>query len=611
LLQGESVSDSKFVYNNKSDIWSLGCIVFELFTGRKAFLNDYQVFDYANMRKNQKEFMKQLGTDAKFYIHLLLEKDPKDRPSSKLLMRRKFRAAAFGSNSESLIRKRKQSDSERVTIPRFLSQTMGWAVLNGNIKAIESILFAMGPVTLSEPPCAHAMIQAVFEACINGGVFPNLAIQGAKEELLALWTALACSSPKMAQFLLLRIRNEREHRTLLPLYTQMWDDYLGLVDVKVGCDNVLNLEALYDLALRSEPNRMFQVAKVMPSAIVSWARDESCCAITKPDLDKQLRVSLVTDYPDFLDVAFLHATTVMFSPDGNFFSWTTHDHDVTRDVLWVKLIDINTSSRVGAFMINIKDMTVHALGHSSQQFYLAVGDRRGALIIHFIEDDSAAAAQFILGYHLAEVTSIYCSPNSSRLLSLGADRAVRLWDLASRTQLKSRNMIDISYHGLELTLSADGKFAALCNIDGVHVWRTDSEEVAVVRLSTFTSTRVGVSTVTTFAFAEGPTKTKNIIVASSDGLLELLMIMENTQNGTFVVNRIPHPPNLPRTGIGRHEYLRAWASSNEWAAFSVIHQPQKVHITSLDAHLQLILCDAIASPWGGMTRHFRTYNNTR
>ena len=188
--------------DNKSDIWSLGCIVFELFTGRKAFLNDYQVFDYANMRKNQKEFMKQLGTDAKFYIHLLLEKDPRYRPSSKLLMRRKFRAAAFGSNSESLIRKRKhsmsgQSDSEQVTIPRFLNQTVGWAVLNGNIKAVESILFAMGPVTLSEPPCAHAMIQAVFEACINGGVFLNLTIQGAKEELLALWTALACSSPKM------------------------------------------------------------------------------------------------------------------------------------------------------------------------------------------------------------------------------------------------------------------------------------------------------------------------------------------------------------------------------------------------------------------------------
>jgi serine/threonine protein kinase len=34
------------VYNNKVDIWALGCIFFELCTGRKAFTNDFAVFEY-------------------------------------------------------------------------------------------------------------------------------------------------------------------------------------------------------------------------------------------------------------------------------------------------------------------------------------------------------------------------------------------------------------------------------------------------------------------------------------------------------------------------------------------------------------------------------------
>src|SRR5438270_8344680 len=181
-------------------------------------------------------------------------------------------------------------------MPRFLSQTVVWTILNGNLKAGESILFAMGPVTLIEPPCAHAMIQAVFEACIKGEVFPNIAnipIQDANEALLALWTALACSSPQMVKLLLSRIRYEREHGTLLRIYTQMWDDYFEmLADVKIGWDDVLNLKALYDLAssFRTRSSRWTQVAKAIPSNMVSMGED--WYAITKPDLDKQLRASL-------------------------------------------------------------------------------------------------------------------------------------------------------------------------------------------------------------------------------------------------------------------------------------------------------------------------------
>jgi len=42
----ELVSDSKGVYNNKVDVWSMGCILYELAVGRKAFRDDWAVIQY-------------------------------------------------------------------------------------------------------------------------------------------------------------------------------------------------------------------------------------------------------------------------------------------------------------------------------------------------------------------------------------------------------------------------------------------------------------------------------------------------------------------------------------------------------------------------------------
>jgi serine/threonine protein kinase len=41
-----SFSKEKVVYDNKVDIWSIGCILFELAVCRKAFFNDFATFQY-------------------------------------------------------------------------------------------------------------------------------------------------------------------------------------------------------------------------------------------------------------------------------------------------------------------------------------------------------------------------------------------------------------------------------------------------------------------------------------------------------------------------------------------------------------------------------------
>ena len=38
-------------YNNKADIWGLGCIVFELFTGARMFVNDFAIFQYISTNR--------------------------------------------------------------------------------------------------------------------------------------------------------------------------------------------------------------------------------------------------------------------------------------------------------------------------------------------------------------------------------------------------------------------------------------------------------------------------------------------------------------------------------------------------------------------------------
>jgi len=42
----ELILNSKSGFNNKVDIWSLGCILFEMVTGTKAFNGDHAVLQY-------------------------------------------------------------------------------------------------------------------------------------------------------------------------------------------------------------------------------------------------------------------------------------------------------------------------------------------------------------------------------------------------------------------------------------------------------------------------------------------------------------------------------------------------------------------------------------
>ena len=124
-------------YNNKADIWSLGCIAYELFTSRKPFRDDFAVIDYARVKKTQQEFCKDLNPVPKFYVQELLRVDPKDRPSARILFHQKFRFEGPVAPNK---RRRKGTARSKTDIDSYSVFILEWAFSRQVFEMIISLL---------------------------------------------------------------------------------------------------------------------------------------------------------------------------------------------------------------------------------------------------------------------------------------------------------------------------------------------------------------------------------------------------------------------------------------------------------------------------------------
>jgi len=87
----ELLQESESRYNNKVDLWSLGCIMYEMISGQKPFSGDLAVYQYATSSADTRSrSFPILGETASYMLRVfhseeLLEIDPSSRPSARKL----------------------------------------------------------------------------------------------------------------------------------------------------------------------------------------------------------------------------------------------------------------------------------------------------------------------------------------------------------------------------------------------------------------------------------------------------------------------------------------------------------------------------------------------
>lgn len=122
-------------------MWSFGCIAYELFTGRKAFSNDHEAWQYGVNNRSPKMYFKGLDDLTKHYVYGLLEAEPEKRPSARALLKERFltEIPTAASSEEARARKRRRTTSTIVIQPSpslLLNETLKWAVLKRQLDLI-------------------------------------------------------------------------------------------------------------------------------------------------------------------------------------------------------------------------------------------------------------------------------------------------------------------------------------------------------------------------------------------------------------------------------------------------------------------------------------------
>jgi len=131
-------------FNNKMDMWSFGCIAFELLAGRKAFSSDYEVFRYSISKKKPTTYFKHTDSVTKFYISDLFELELKKRPAARELLKLKFIGEAPLANptlsTSNRSQKKRRLEQQAIPQSELLTATLKWADSNADTRLILTML---------------------------------------------------------------------------------------------------------------------------------------------------------------------------------------------------------------------------------------------------------------------------------------------------------------------------------------------------------------------------------------------------------------------------------------------------------------------------------------
>lgn len=203
-------------------------------------------------RERLRSFVAGLSPFAKFFIQDLLDIEPEKRPSSRELLRSKFRTEYPPESAETRPRKRKfhSPDSSSPNIQsELLTATLRWAASNLTSPQFFRALLTAGNVIL---PIYVPAIMQLGHAEVVKTEFGN-----ANDAFMALQAALSAGDVFSIGVSLERIPDADELEDRIGQYVTLWSGYVDLMqvlverNVRIHEHDRLNWEALYLLAWNS------------------------------------------------------------------------------------------------------------------------------------------------------------------------------------------------------------------------------------------------------------------------------------------------------------------------------------------------------------------------
>jgi Protein kinase domain len=257
----ELLVDEKAVFNNKADMWALGCIVFELFSGgKKAFSNDFEVYQYGKAKKTPYNLAKQLDSIGKYYLQGLLECDPNNRPSSTKLLIQKFAFASPNIPAEHRPKKRKLTDRDvdytEDRLADVIEASIEWSASN----ALQHQIFR----SLLEGASEESTFEITW-GIVRIGERDELRPQLSSEYqyFRMMEKALAASDILTVSILLrtLPLSDDRNKATMIEICRDIWTRYIKYfmrARPPIQRYDYVNLEALQRLALGTSDVEVIQ-----------------------------------------------------------------------------------------------------------------------------------------------------------------------------------------------------------------------------------------------------------------------------------------------------------------------------------------------------------------
>jgi hypothetical protein len=305
-------------YNNKTDVWSLGCIGYELFTGQKAFRDDFHVFQYSTSRNPPKEVIQQLTPIGQYYVQDLLEIDPAKRPSAKLLLLGKFgtdwNSTALKAAVEVPSRRSSLPDLTPLGGPsKLLGNTLCWAGFNQAVHPeffetllqVINVTSAAGTVTLEH----NRQEQADSEFSPADRVFMALKV-----------ALLAGAFGYLGRLLRQTPDGNEKDAASIERYVYLWETHtdvvkgLGERGMLIHRNDYMNKEALFRLATKSSTEIAEAISRIIPGDM-KIVGDDWAAILSPSDPSQDLSISLIRR---FMFRSEYSSLKTRFSCDGKY-----------------------------------------------------------------------------------------------------------------------------------------------------------------------------------------------------------------------------------------------------------------------------------------------------